>query len=59
MTFSPACPAAVTIFCRSWSAFRPLRSVLIGWPVLLLNDRFCGTIGSSTIWLENGMRIVL
>ena len=28
-------------------------------PVLLLNARFCGTIGVSTIWLEKGMRMVL
>ena len=59
MTFSPAAPAAVTIFCRSCSAFWPTRSVLMLPPVLLWTEKFCGTAGVSTIWLENGILIVL
>src|SRR5215469_10299730 len=59
MTLSPAAPAAVTIFCSICSAFRPTRSDLMVPPVLLCTEKFCGIIGVSTIWLENGMRIVL
>src|SRR5215472_5286923 len=57
ITRRPAAPAAAMILSMICRDVRPFRSVLMGLP--LLNDRLDGTGLDSTIWFENGIRMVL
>src|SRR5437899_1790606 len=58
ITRRPAVPAAAMILSMIWRDVRPFRSVLIG-PVAPNMEKFDGVGLVSTIWFENGSRIVL